>query len=443
MASTQVSDPQSKTNQSHSNFASSWLVMLGMVLGCDQTMLVGSTDQDGGGDGGGVATGSGAGGQSAVSPSAASKGGAGGAGGLFITLARAGGSAGTSTTMVGVVGGTGGQPPSPDPIPAGCAPISTVPGVVDPCGHAFGVAYSPDGQLLAVGGDGANPSIHLWRLSDGMLLPDLQGQTFETTYALAFSPDGKTLAAGGYRNDPTMPDQGYEDSLARVWDVATGALIVSLPVNSGWYVDSVAFTRDGTLLATGGASDAVEIWRVADWTRVLSIAITGTAHNIHFSPDDSKLIIANYNDGKARAYSVATGELVLGPLDVAQEMADAEFSPDGTQVATTWQPSANAGGPNQVRIYDAATGTLEQSLSGHTRYISQVVWIDQNRLVSGDWDGLVILWTRDASGAFSLGKSWSTGGQSLGIGVSPDETTIVTGGGDLTTGTQGFVFLTL
>ncbi len=53
------------------------------------------------------------------------------------------------------------------------------------------------------------------------------------------------------------------------------------------------------------------------------------------------------------------------------------------------------------------------------------------------------LWARDASGSFAASKVWSTGGQALGIAVSPDKTTIVVGGGGVVPGKggqDGFVF---
>jgi len=367
-------------------------------------------------------------------------GGAGGAvigtgGGADLTPIVEPGTGGTTPTTT-ALGGAGGQPETPTPIPAACAPISTTPGVVSPCGHAFGVAYSPDGLFLAIGSDNAHPSVRVWGLADGMPLPDLPGQSRETTYGVAFSPDGKLLAAAGYTGN------GGSDSnvpWVRLWDLATGTLVRTLRTDTGWYADSVAFSSDGSLLLSGGYNGAVELWRVADGTRLLSIPVPTTAHNVHFSPDDSKLIIATV-DGKARVYDSASGALVLAPLDIASEMADATMSPDGTAIATTWQ-SGNEN--NSVRIYDATTGALLQSLAGHAAYISRVVWIDQNRIVSGDWRGQVILWQRGADGAFAQASTWSTGGQSLGIGVSPDKTTIVTGGAAGSGTGSGFVFIKL
>lgn len=415
------------------------LLSLAMLLGCDKTLLVGAMAMVDDPDAGGQVLAGGTGGTASTSTL-----GTGGVVGTTTVLdvkgppPPSGGASGAGGA--GGAGGTKVPTITPITITAGtsCAPISTVPGILNPCGHSFGVAYSPDGQILAVGMDSSMPSVRLWRLSDGTRLPDLDLQTADTTYNLTFSPDGKTLVTAGYLS---WPGGNYLDdsssALLRLWDVSTGALIRSLPVDTGFYADTVAFTRDGALLATGGYGHEVEIWRVADGTRVLGIAIQGTAHNVHFSPDDSKLITAT-TDGKAKIWDVTTGALILDKITVTNEMADADFSPDGQQIAST-------GDGNVVRIWNATSGELLQTLGGyHSNYISHVVWIDENRLVSDDWQGGVVLWARSDSGSFAALKVWSTGGQALGIGVSPDKTTIVTGGANPANIAQpGFVFLSL
>ena len=401
------------------------VLSLAMLLGCDKTLLVGAMSDEPDASGQVPASATGGAGITPVQ-------GTGGAAGATTVVDKVpppafGGASGTGGTMSSTIAAT------PITVGTSCAPISTAPGVLNPCAQSFGVAYSPDGQILAVGSNPAMPSVHLWRLSDGMPLPNLDMQTEDTTYNLAFSPDGKTLATAGYvqlQGGNQLDDSS--SALVRLWDVSTGALIRRLPVDTGFYADSVAFTRDGALLATGGYGKEVEIWRVSDGTRVLAITVPSTAHNVHFSPDDSKLIVATY-DGVARVWDVATGALILDKIQITSEMADASFSPDGKQIAST-------GDGNVVRIWNAATGGLLQTLAGyHSAYVSHVVWIDQDRLVSDDWQGTVVLWARDASGSFAASKVWSTGGQALGIGVSPDKTTIVTGGGS----PQGFVFLSL
>jgi hypothetical protein len=79
---------------------------------------------------------------------------------------------------------------------------------------------------------------------------------------------------------------------------------------------------------------------------------------------------------------------------------------------------------------------------GHAAYISKVVWVDSNRLLSDDWSGVVNLWSRGADGTFARTASWSTGSQALGLAVSPDKTAFVTGGQGAQGG-EGFVFFSL
>ena len=64
---------------------------------------------------------------------------------------------------------------------------------------------------------------------------------------MAFSPDGTTLASGGY------------DRTVRVWEVETGMSLATLKGHSDW-VRSVAFSPDGRTLASGSRDGTVLLW---------------------------------------------------------------------------------------------------------------------------------------------------------------------------------------
>jgi WD40 repeat protein len=64
---------------------------------------------------------------------------------------------------------------------------------------------------------------------------------------VAFSPDGTLLATGS------------PDKTARLWDVATGASVRTLTGHSA-EVAGVAFSPDGTLLATGSHDNTARLW---------------------------------------------------------------------------------------------------------------------------------------------------------------------------------------
>ena len=137
---------------------------------------------------------------------------------------------------------------------------------------------------------------------------------------------------------------------------------------------------------------------------------------------------------RATVWNIPAGTQALSLDGIANEMADAAFSPDGRRIATS-------GPNNDILVWDAASGFLLQDLSGHAAYVSHVLWISPSRFVTNDWSGIVKSWTKDGSGKFVHSGDWGTGSQSLGIALSPDATTLVAGGGDPTTFAAGFMFL--
>jgi WD40 repeat protein len=116
-------------------------------------------------------------------------------------------------------------------------------------GPVWTIAFSPDGETFASGGD--DLEVKLWRIREGRCVMTLPGHS-TVVWALVFSPDGKRLASGG------------AERVIRLWDVeptSNHGIPIALMRSVHW-IWSLAFSPDGTRLASGHTTGAIEIWEI-------------------------------------------------------------------------------------------------------------------------------------------------------------------------------------
>jgi WD40 repeat protein len=322
-----------------------------------------------------------------------------------------------------------------------CPTISTAPGTLNACGRTIGIAFSPDGTMLATATETAKPNIHLWRLSDGALLRDIEGPG-DAAYAVAFSPDGTMLATAGTAttstvcaNNTQVTTESDLTSEVKLWDVATGNILRGLGTPLGKYAYTVKFSQDGSRLVAAGGGESIMIWDATDRAAIgtdksivsfLNIYDGTIYYDVQFSPDGTRIVGAGAGTGGV--WNASDFSPVFSLPGFSVDMNDAAYSPDGSEIAAT-----GAGG--LLQLFDAS-GNLQQSFVAHTvNYISRVVWVDNDHLVTDDWGGNIKSWTRSANNQFAASGSWSLGSQAFGIAVSPDGTTLAVGGD------EGFMFI--
>ena len=122
--------------------------------------------------------------------------------------------------------------------------------------HIRSIVFSPCGTLIAggLGSDGLTNEIRLWdteTLETLMIILPSQGTI--RPWALTFSPCGRYLVSGAW----WCP--GLDKAPIRIWEVATGEHIHTFWAHAT-DVQDVAFSPDGTLLASGSFDGTVLLW---------------------------------------------------------------------------------------------------------------------------------------------------------------------------------------
>jgi WD40 repeat protein len=171
-------------------------------------------------------------------------------------------------------------------------------------GPIWSVAFSPDGRRLAAAsgrlpavadpaGGGQVGEIRLWDLSGRRPKPrvSLVGHGYGIA-SIAFSPDGTTLASGGF------------DQAVKLWGLAAGRELATLHGHEGWVV-AVAFSPDGSVLATGSHDQTIKLWDAATGQSLATLrGHTGNVYTVAFSPDGS-LLASGSLDGTVRLWDLA------------------------------------------------------------------------------------------------------------------------------------------
>ncbi|MFJ1913261.1 hypothetical protein ACIOGX_15230 [Streptomyces sp. NPDC088147] len=296
--------------------------------------------------------------------------------------------------------------------------------------------FSPDGQVLAVGGHtsdkgdaGSGGFVDLWSLtspSHPVLLgrpesPAVQGfDALGSIESLAFSPDGHTLAAGRHTGLVSLWDVTHPDDVKP----AKAPLNLDCP---DVFSHRVAFSPDGHTLAAACDDDAgtIRLWNTTDPAhpvRGRSLKAGHPVNSLAFSPDGHTLA-AGSSPGTVHLWKVTDpghpaplGKPLTGP---AQPVMSVAFSPDGHTLA--------AGSADRtIHLWNVThpkkIGPLGRPLTGPGDAVTDVVFSPDSRtLAAGNADGNVDLWSLPPT------RIIGAGGNVASVVFSPDGRTLAAG----------------
>jgi WD40 repeat protein len=260
-------------------------------------------------------------------------------------------------------------------------------------------AFSPDGVYLAVADRNTN-SIRLLEQQTRKEVCAFEARAYDVT-SLTFSADGGYLAAAG------------RGKAVHLWNVETGQVVRQLDVPQG-ESSSVAIAPDGKTLAVavqaldrqrGGYVSQVRLLDITSGKELHQLPTPEQVQSIAFSPDGSLLATVGPQPGAFKVWDTASGKVVRPLTGFSGHLtAPVAFAPNGRLVAVASINNSVPNAPPRVQVWEVASGGMRREFTGHSGMVSCLAFSPDGRaLATGGADTTVLLW--DLGGRLRNGPS--------------------------------------
>jgi len=227
--------------------------------------------------------------------------------------------------------------------------------------------------------------------------------------SVVFSPDGYLIASGS------------ADSTVKLWDADSGKRIRAI-MRHPFPISCVAFSPDSNIIAAGSEAGTITLWDVNYKERIKTLkGQEGAVCSIQFSHDGS-FLISGSADSVIRLWDMRSGKEALKLSGHTDSINSLALSPDGKQLA-----SASTDG--SVKIWDISSGNNTLTLKEGAGTVNSVCFSPDGKTVAfGAASGVIRLWNAESGeeiGTFS-GHKDAVGCMSF----SPDGNILLSGSAD-------------
>jgi WD40 repeat protein len=296
--------------------------------------------------------------------------------------------------------------------------LSVPPAAVVP---VLGVAVSPDKSAVAASRGNqihiydAGSGAHIRTLIDPQLTvadnKPVKAAHLSLVESLAYSPDGKYLASGSFQE-------------VVLWDAQTGMVRRRLTGFADRVV-ALAFSASGKLLATGGGvptgDGEIKVFEVATGKLVVDVknGHSDTVFGVAFSPDD-KMLATCGADKFVKTFEIPSGKFVKSFEGHTHHVLGVGWKSDGKLLAS-------AGADNVVKVWDFEKGEQVRTIPGHGKQVTGLVFVGKTpQFATCSGDQTVRLWNVDNGGNT---RNFQAPNDFLyAVAVSPDGSVVAAGG---------------
>ncbi|MES2438564.1 MAG: AAA family ATPase [Verrucomicrobiota bacterium] len=191
--------------------------------------------------------------------------------------------------------------------------------------------------------------------------------------SVVYSPDGSLIASGS------------GDHSVKIWDTRTGKQIHIFESHE-LKVRCVAFNSDGTLLASASEDQSVIVWDIKKGTkRYKPGKHSGYVTCVAFSPDD-RIMVTGSEDHSAKLWNVSSGEEIGTLKGHDKAITSLAFSPSGDRLIT-------ASKDGSMILWDTKSLSEVRTFTGHENEVRCVKFSPDGTLIaSASSDGKIKLW---------------------------------------------------
>jgi WD40 repeat protein len=237
----------------------------------------------------------------------------------------------------------------------------------------WSLAFSPAGDKLA----STTLSSEVWLMEDARAAQTLIRKTrMNVVRSLAFSPDGQVLAIGG------------PGRVVRLVDTSSASDVWGLEADGDDNASEIAISPDGRYLAVGGCGGTVTVWDRNGRRRRGALAGPNAITALGFAPDSRALAVGDEMGG-VRLWAVPDGttriiQPAAAPFSGVTALA---FSPDGASLASLSKVQSEA------RLWDPSDGRLRTIIRSGAAQVRALAFSPDGALLAmAQSDGGAMLW---------------------------------------------------